>query len=437
MGERDLRFRMYAAVTVVLAALGFAVSWAYGWPLKLEWLLVTLCAATLVSEALAVSLPAGAIISLTYPLNVSAIVLLGPAGAGVVAMVATLPYLLPRLRTSATRMAFNLGQIVLSALIAAWAYALSGGRPLLDRPLESSDFPRMVVPLLAAATLGVVANFGLGGIGYAMIQDLPLRRVWRTAFSWMSAPQLALGLLGLAIAQVMTSEGPLGFALFVVPLVVARQTRSRYLSLREAYADTVRSLVAALEAKDSYTKGHSVRVARFAVATAEAVGLDESQVQNVEYAALLHDLGKIGISRAVLAKSDALTDDEYERIREHPAIAARILESVPFLDSVRPAVQDHHERVDGRGYGRGLVGAALSIEAKILAVADSFDAMTADRPYRAAMGTDEAIAELRAHSGTQFDTEVVEAFLAVLPGTEAGEPVQARPAMGGAAIAEA
>ena len=187
------------------------------------------------------------------------------------------------------------------------------------------------------------------------------------------------------------------------------------LSLREAYADTVRSLVAALEAKDPYTKGHSVRVAGFAVAIAKAISLDEREVQNIEYAALLHDLGKIGISRSLLSKADALTPEEYERIREHPAIAARILESVPFLAAVLPAVRDHHERLDGRGYGGGVQATDLSQAARILAVADSYDAMTADRPYRAALQMEAAIEELRANAGTQFDPQIVEAFLEVLP----------------------
>jgi putative nucleotidyltransferase with HDIG domain len=415
MGERDLRFRVYTTGIAILATAGFVFSWFRAWPLHLEPLLLTLCAATVISEVLAVSLPNGASISLTYPLNVCAIVLLGPTGAAVVAGVATLPYLMPRGRSSLTRIAFNLGQIVLSALLSAWVYVVSGGRPLLGEALAPNDFPQMVIPLLLAATIGVVANFGLGGVGYAMIQNLPYRSVWRMAFSWMSPPQLALGLLGIAIAQVMAVEGAPGFALFVVPLVVARQVHSRYLSLREAYADTVRSLVAAIEAKDPYTKGHSIRVARIAVAIAEQMAMEDRDVERLEYAALLHDLGKVGISRSVLSKPEALSDAEYAKIQEHPDIGARILESVPFLDDVRPIVQGHHERVDGAGYGHGLEGDGIPLAARILAVADSFDAMTAERPYRGPMTEDAAVAELRANAGSQFDPAAVEALIAALP----------------------
>jgi putative nucleotidyltransferase with HDIG domain len=342
-------------------------------------------------------------------------VFLGPTAAAAAGVLSMMPALLPRPKASLTKIAFNTGQMVLTFLLPALAYLALGGRPLLGEPLLAGQFTQMVVPLVVAATLGIVVNFALGGLGYAMIHNLTLRRVWREAFSWVIASQIALGLLGLAIAQIMAIEGPLGFALFVVPLVVARQTHSRYLSLRETYAETVRSLVAALEAKDPYTKGHSVRVARITVAVARQMGFEDAEVERIEYAALLHDLGKIGISRSVLSKPGTLTDDEFDKIREHPDIAARILESVPFLEDVRPVVQDHHERVDGLGYGRGLVGEDLSMAARILAAADSYDAMTADRPYRGAMPQAAAVAELRANTGTQFDPDVVDALIAVLP----------------------
>jgi putative nucleotidyltransferase with HDIG domain len=415
MGERDLRFRVFAWATPVFAAAGVALSWntvgySRQWPL-----ILTLAVAVIVSEYLAVYLPSGGSHSLTYPLGVSALVFLGPTAAAAAGVLSMMPALLPRPKASLTKIAFNTGQMVLTFLLPALAYLALGGRPLLGEPLLAGQFTHMVVPLVVAATLGIVVNFALGGLGYAMIHNLTLRRVWREAFSWVIASQVALGLLGLAIAQIMAIEGPLGFALFVVPLVVARQTHSRYISLRETYAETVRSLVAALEAKDPYTKGHSVRVARITVAVARQMGFEDAEVERIEYAALLHDLGKIGISRSVLSKPGTLTDDEFDKIREHPDIAARILESVPFLEDVRPVVQDHHERVDGLGYGRGLVGEDLSTAARILAAADSYDAMTADRPYRGAMPQAAAVAELRANTGTQFDPDVVDALIAVLP----------------------
>jgi putative nucleotidyltransferase with HDIG domain len=330
-------------------------------------------------------------------------------------VLSTVPFLFHKPRMSGIRLLGNLGQIVLTALVPGWLYLVLGGHLLAGAQLSSADFQGQLLPLLVAATAGVVVNGVLFSIGYSLVRDAPMSEAWRVAVSWAIASQVALGLMGLAIARVMSSEGALGFALFVVPLLVARQTYRRYLSLRETYADTVRSLVAALEAKDSYTKGHSVRVARIAMAVAREMGFEDPEVERIEYAALLHDLGKIGISRSVLSKPGALSDEEYDRIREHPDIAARILESVPFLEDGRPIVQDHHERIDGLGYARGLAGEGVSVAARVLAVADSFDAMTADRPYRDAMPEAYAVAELRANMGSQFDPAVVNALIAVLP----------------------
>jgi putative nucleotidyltransferase with HDIG domain len=416
MGARDLRFRAYAVTLASVAAAGFALS-VTRWPVSVvSSSMVVLATAVLASELLAVELAGGASLSLAYPLLVCAVVLLGPSAAGALAILSMAPLLFHKPRMSGIRLLGNLGQATLTALVPGWLYLALGGQLLADTRLSSADFQGQLLPLLVAATAGVVVNGVLFSVGYALVRSATVAEAWRVAVSWAIASQVALGLMGLAIARVMSIEGPLGFALFVVPLLVARQTYRRYLSLRETYADTVRSLVAALEAKDQYTKGHSVRVARIAVAVAGQMGFDDVEVERIEYAALLHDLGKIGISRSVLSKPGALTDEEFDKIRQHPDIAARILESIPFLDDVRPIVQDHHERVDGLGYGRGLTGDHMSTAARILAVADGYDAMTAERPYRAAMSERAAVKELRANAGTQFDPAVVEVLIAALPG---------------------
>jgi putative nucleotidyltransferase with HDIG domain len=415
MGAHDLRFRVYVAFLALAAAAGMIASALKSSANLAGASMAVLAVAVLVSELLAVELAGGASLSLTYPLFVCAVVLLGPTPAGALAVLSTLPFLFHKPRMSGVRLLGNLSQAVLTALVPGWLYLALGGRLLAGAQLSNAAFQGQLLPLLVAATAGVVVNGILFSVGYALVRNASMAEAWRMAVSWAIASQIALGLMGLAIAQVMSREGPLGFALFVVPLLVARQTYRRYLALRETYADTVRSLVAALEAKDPYTKGHSVRVARIAVAVARQLGFEDVEVERIEYAALLHDLGKIGISRSVLSKPGALTDDEFDKIREHPDIAARILESVPFLDDVTPIVQDHHERVDGLGYGRGLVGEGLSTAARVLAVADSFDAMTAQRPYRGPMSEEAAIAELRANMGSQFDPAAVEALIAALP----------------------
>jgi putative nucleotidyltransferase with HDIG domain len=170
-----------------------------------------------------------------------------------------------------------------------------------------------------------------------------------------------------------------------------------------------------LDARDRETRGHSERVADLALATAREMGISsESQAwQELRRAALLHDVGKIGVPDAILRKEGELSDKEWQSMRTHPAAGYEILRGVDFLDGASEIVHAHHERFDGQGYPRGLAGAEIPLGARIFSVADAFDAMTSDRPYRKAMAGPDALAEILRNSGTQFDPEVVSAFLGV------------------------
>jgi putative nucleotidyltransferase with HDIG domain len=414
MENRDLRFVAFVGCLLIAGATSLLLApSSAGWYADPRlWLLL---AAVVLSEVLAVWVSTSGSMSLAYPIFVATSVLFGPLGGGLAGVASMLPNLLRRPRVSPSMFAFNLGQVVLTAAVPGWIYVGMGGRLLVLRPLGSSDFPGLVVPLLVAALTGVLVNFLLSGIAIRLLYGTSMRRLWQETFLWMIPSQLALGLVGLAIAQVVVVLGAGGFALFAMPLVVARQVHQRYVDLKDAYSGTIRSLVAAIEAKDPYTKGHSVRVARYAVAISRALDLRDEDVERIEYASLLHDLGKVGISRALLAKESALTDFEFDQIRQHPDIGAHILESVPFLADVRPIVQYHHERIDGAGYGQGLAGDAIPLAARVLAVADSYDAMTSERPYRHALTHEAAVAELEAGVDRQFDADVVRAFVAAIP----------------------
>ena len=173
---------------------------------------------------------------------------------------------------------------------------------------------------------------------------------------------------------------------------------------------TVKSLVRSLEARDAYTKGHSDRVAGVALVLAEAVGYTEEQLKKLHLTGILHDVGKIGIPDHVLNKPGRLTDEEFDMIKQHPAIGHEILLPVKSLSYVLDGVLHHHENFDGTGYPHGLAGMEIPLDARILAVADSFDAMTSDRPYRNGMPVEKARAILKDGSGTQWDPNIVHAF---------------------------
>jgi putative nucleotidyltransferase with HDIG domain len=180
--------------------------------------------------------------------------------------------------------------------------------------------------------------------------------------------------------------------------------------LARAFQETVTALIAALEARHKYTEGHSLRVARYARGAAATFGLLESTCEQVHTAALLHDLGKVGVRDAILDKPGKLTDEEWHAMRLHPSLGARILQPLGFLEEEVRFVRSHHERLDGRGYPDGLTGAEIPLGARIIAVADTFDAMCSVRPYRPAVPARTALGELTRGAGSQFDAEIVQAF---------------------------
>jgi len=190
--------------------------------------------------------------------------------------------------------------------------------------------------------------------------------------------------------------------------------KSSRLKLEKYYLDTIHSLARIIEAKDPYTKGHSERVAAYAVGVAKYMHLPEKDICLLQEVAILHDIGKIGVNEDILTKSDALTQEEWETVKTHPEVGEDILKFFEFLQPGLSVIRDHHERPDGRGYPRGLVANQISKLALIVAVADSFDAMTSDRSYRKAFSCAEAIVRLKEGRGKQFDPEVVDIFILFL-----------------------
>jgi len=182
-------------------------------------------------------------------------------------------------------------------------------------------------------------------------------------------------------------------------------------SIVDAYKSTIKALAAAIDAKDPYTCGHSQRVTEYALLAANSLSLTKEEMETLEYAGILHDIGKIGIADGILMKPGPLTAEEQNIICKHPIIAANMLNEVPFLGKARRLVLHHHERYDGKGYPDGLKGEAIPMGARLLAVADAFDTITTDRPYRTALSVDYAISELHRFSGTQFCPVAIEAFV--------------------------
>jgi response regulator RpfG family c-di-GMP phosphodiesterase len=187
--------------------------------------------------------------------------------------------------------------------------------------------------------------------------------------------------------------------------------RRAYGMLKKAHLDSVKMLVEAIDAKDAYTRGHSDRVRKWSVALAEKLGFSEKKLESLEFGALLHDIGMIGIKDEVLQKQGSLNPMEYEHIQEHPLIGVKIVEGGSSFKDEIPMIRHHHERFDGSGYPDGLVGENIPLEARIISIADAFDAMSSLRPYRREMSQEDALVEMEKGKGKQFDPKILEIFI--------------------------
>jgi putative nucleotidyltransferase with HDIG domain len=219
---------------------------------------------------------------------------------------------------------------------------------------------------------------------------------------------ILVGLLGIVLAFAYYSYGSGGLLLFFIPLLLARYTFKLYLDMRKNYFETLNVLVRAIEASDPYTSGHSMRVSAYAEAIARQVGLPQSKIDLIKSAALLHDIGKIGIDKNILNKTGKLKKEECEKIKSHPEIGATIIADLSYLSNITDIIRHHHERNDGKGYPDGLCHSNISLETSILTIADSFDAMTTDRPYRSALSLESALQEIKNNEGTQFNPDIVD-----------------------------
>jgi putative nucleotidyltransferase with HDIG domain len=224
-------------------------------------------------------------------------------------------------------------------------------------------------------------------------------------------------------------EGGAGALAFCSLLAVAAKTvralEQRRGEARHSFLQTLTTLAETIDLRDPYTAGHSRRVAAYSRLLALELRLSPEDADQIEHAALLHDIGKVGVPDAVLFKTGPLDDEERLLIRGHPVIGARLLAHIPSMCKIHPCILHHHERFDGRGYPDGLAGVNIPLGARIIAVTDAFDAMTTDRPYRAGLATDDALVELLRGAGTQFDNRCVRAFIRVVSRGAAVPPPRA------------
>lgn len=398
--------RLYL-LAVYACALGALAAMIIGNPRLLWGPLVLFALLSFASESLPVEVPRSARVSVSFSIYMAALILFGPAVAALSAVVGALNWPDLRERLPLYKLAFNGAQIVVSIAAASGVYHLLGG-------VYGSAwrFPHALVPTSVASLAYLLTNTLLVSCVIALSERANPLRIWQADFYPHARNSIALFVLAVIMVEIYLTVGPAGLLLLIAPLLVARQTLQVYMKLTEAYQGTIRSLVAAIEAKDSYTKGHSERVADYAEIIGRQLKISHAEIEKLRISALLHDLGKIGIQRRILSKPGRLSPEEYALMQEHPELATSILRDVHFLEDIIPTIYHHHEHYDGSGYAKNLKGDQIPFAARILAVADAYDAMTSVRPYRGALSPEAAAAELLSCSGSQFDRKVVEALLA-------------------------
>jgi len=407
-------FRTLASIVGALGGVVLLASWA-GSPPRVTVEVVLLVVATLFSENFSLPLSKKHTISLAYPLTIAAVILVGPSTAAVVAALSAVSLRDLQSNTSASVMIFNLGQLITVTVAGGWVYGVLGGASLLESSagggasVGAFSLATSMIPLTAMAGVCAFGNVGLTGLAIGALGRQSFRDALATV-TWLIPSQFALAFVGFLIAQVLAIS-PWALPFFIAPLLVARQVYQRYAQLKSAYSDTVRSLVGALEAKDAYTRGHSERVADYALELGRAMNLDSRSLERLEYSALLHDLGKLAVPSSILSKPGSLSDEEMYAIRDHPSRGASMVARIPPLRDLADNVGKHHEWYGGGGYPFGVSAAQIPPLALILCVADCYDAMTTTRAYRSALSHEQAVLELESCSGSQFDPEVVRAFV--------------------------
>jgi HD-GYP domain-containing protein (c-di-GMP phosphodiesterase class II) len=364
----------------------------------------------IIMDHLEVPLPRGnGSVSVSFAIDLALILLFGPAVAAWVSFSSLLHRkTFKEFDKLFHKMLFNAAQLALCAGIAGIVYVELGGT------LGAVNLPGDIFPIAVAAFAYITLNSLIVMIVITLAQKISFWGVWLTNFRWAIPNYIATLPLGILIAAVYTNIGIAGLLLLMIPLIVARHTFLLYIDMRNQYISTIKALTKAIDAKDHYTHGHSERVAEYAVLVGQEMKLPEDFIEKLEYLGLMHDIGKIGIPEIILNKPSKLSDDEFNLVRSHSVVGAEIISNIKFIGEHADIVRHHHERVDGRGYPDRLPGDKISLGAKIIGVADSFDAMTSNRIYSAPMTKEQAVEELQRCCNTQFCQDVVNAFIKVL-----------------------
>jgi len=368
-----------------------------GFPGLVFWIVLAL-----LTTAAPIHVPRGPFVSVYFAPILAVAVLGGPTAAAIVALLGTFELRELRREVPWWGVLYNHTFVVLPAVLAGVVLQS------FDAGITS---PEMLGAVLVAGTLFFLVTESLTALAVALRDRRPFLAVLEGDIRSYGLTMVGLTPMSWLMALAYVFIGPLVAFVFALPLYTTRAAIKAVVDIRNMFTQTVRALASAIDARDPSTRKHSDHVSGIAVEIGEVMSLSEPELEQLEWAGLLHDIGKIGIRDAVLLKPERLTREERMLMNEHPAKGEEILRDVDQLAKVRPLIRHHHEWYNGSGYPDRLIGEEIPLLARVLHVADAFEAMTASRPYRPVpLSSAEALAELQRYAGIQFDPLVVDAF---------------------------
>ena len=343
-------------------------------------------------------------------------VIVGPVGAALVGVATAVPVVFSR-RVPARVTAFNVAMMASVGAIGGLVYRGVNGAPDL-RMLEGAGeiIVRVGLPLMAADVCQCIANAVLLAFVMRVANGVPMRTQFWKLLSVTGVAYIGYGVIGFlfVVLWIPARVGWFSAILVLAPLFVARWAFVQYGDEQRAHERTLRALVTAVETKEPHNAGHSERVAQLSEWLAEAMALGHKEIQDIRTAGMLHDIGKVAVPKRLLRATGPLADDELVVVADHALAGVALVQGIDFLAGAVDGIAHHHERYDGQGFPLGLAGEAIPLAARIVSVADAFEALTTTRAYRSALSATDALGVVSRLEGTQFDPHVVESLSKVL-----------------------
>ncbi len=404
-GRADNALAVALVLTAAMIALLVLTAKKENW-----WAVALIGVLFFASEFFALPMKAGGRLSLAFLPVVMAMMVSGPLGAAVVALFGVPVFYMERGKQGVRRILFNTTMLVLASGTSAWVFRHTGGETI-DAALKNGG--QLVIPWILALLVFFVINTVFAALVLTP-EGGRLVRFWERRLLTKFPGYLLYGGIGFLTAIVYVKlEYPAVILLFA-PLLAVRVVYTRYGTMRDVCDDTTLAVMGAVESRGMFQEGHSTGVADIAVAIAEEMDFAEEDLHFLRQAALLHDVGRLALDPDVVNKEGPLTPEEYEEIKKHPLISAEVVATELSFARVTPTIRHHHEMTDGAGYPDGLAGETIPVGARILSVADSFDAMQRPTAFRPPLDAQQAASEVIKAKGIQFDTEVVDAFIKVV-----------------------